>query len=194
VAVLAVLAALGGGLATLALWSAQATQAGSAMIASGELKVAQGAFEWSETTSDVPAANRQGSAKGGNLADFHAMPGDSLELRQPFQISARGKNLVFDVTVAWASDPATPAPLAATYQIIDQSNNVLAGGDAPLAVGQSATLTSLPAGDATLSVVVAVVYPAASAPLYQPSPGVATAEPAAVPAIEVTAEQVRWSQ
>jgi alternate signal-mediated exported protein len=187
----AVVSVLAAGAVTLALWLTQATHAGSVIIGSGQLTAVADTFEWSETTADLGAVTPKSGADVASLADFHAMPGDSLELSQAFAITAKGGNLDFDVAVDWLEDQTAvtdPAPLSATYQVW-KDGAVLAGAS-PLAVGDATTLTGLTQGDHVLTVVVTLTYDPASPQQYQAAPG-ATATNAGLPPLQVTATQVR---
>jgi alternate signal-mediated exported protein len=184
-----VLSLVAGIAVTLALWNAGATTAGP-IITVGRLAATTGDFRWLETSPDVPKDKRLSGSGAASLAVFHAMPGDSLELRQAFKIDASGRNLHFEVDVAWtAPDQAALAPLTATYVLLDAVGTVVAGG-AGTPVGTPVSVEGLAAGDHTLTVVVTLQYAASDSPVY------ATASDAArrtleVPALEVSARQVR---
>jgi alternate signal-mediated exported protein len=200
VAAVAVLAVFAGTAVTFALWNAQATHAGSVVIGSGELTAVADTFEWTETSADVPDQDRQSGqdpdseTNRASLAAFHATPGDRLELRQDFAITARGRNLEFTVAADWLAggEAGDPAPLSATYKLLTQDGEALAGGSGTLAVGDSATTIALAPGDRVITVAVTLTYSATAPQVYQPSPG-ASPQRAGIPVIEVTARQVRGS-
>jgi alternate signal-mediated exported protein len=183
-------AVLSGTALVLAMWSSSATEAGG-VITTGELKAIAGTFEWAETTPDVASTARQSGTDTASLAQFHAMPGDSLEIRQGVEVKGSGENLRFDVEASWSGGSnAAISPLEAEYVVTNSAGQILAGGPSGVSLGTPVQIEGLTEGQHELFVVVTLTYPASSDLVYQASAG-SSSQVASLPVLNFAAQQVR---
>lgn len=134
---------------TYALWSDQ-DSAGAGVLRAGDLDVALGQASWSETTPGVT-----GTSRSIDPADFLAMPGDTIVLRQDFVTTLVGDNLAGELTVHWnQQDADLPDGVTATYQVHDDDGAAVTG---PVRVGEAVVLPEVPVGEASWSMTVEFV-------------------------------------
>jgi alternate signal-mediated exported protein len=174
---------------TLALWSAQDTSA-SITLKSGHLQASAGSFEWEETTPNVPKAALASGSDLESLAAFPATPGDSFVLRQQVEISARGNNLVYQLSVDWDGTPTPTDRIKAVYQVLDAAGQVVAGGANGTEIGTSVQITDLEPGITEYWVKIEAQYPE-TVQLYQDQPSNGPLPTFPLPQLVINLQQVR---
>ncbi len=136
---------------TYALWDDAASPQPAGTITSGNLDIAlDGATEWTEISSDVPAAPQVIDAN-----TFLATPGDTFRVRQRFMTTLDGENLRAKITVDWTAPPVAPSDVVIVYRILAQNA-------APLSTfvpaGTPTVLDDLPGVDTNYILDVKVTY------------------------------------
>jgi len=132
----AVIAVLLAGGTTLGLFSAGG-RFGSHTVTAGNLNISMGAITWRQVTPGVtdPASG----VLDAKPADFVSMPGDVIELREPFTTYLQGDNMVADLTVVYTM-PAGNGAVSATFHLEDSLGSQVAptsgdmSNDSPLTV------------------------------------------------------------
>ncbi|MDR2253215.1 MAG: hypothetical protein LBD97_05030 [Bifidobacteriaceae bacterium] len=189
--VLAALAAVSCGLVTMALWNTSATAAGP-IVTTGHLEIELGGLLWEETTIDSADGSNASGFDAAGLKALRLTPGDSLFIDQVVTIDGLGGNLqfMFSARLADGADPASLAPLVATYKLMDENGQSLTGADQPLNVGDELEVGPFPEGEHEFYVIIWIEYPRSYTPLYAAALD-APAATVAVPSLELSAQQVR---